>query len=107
MQINLSERTARSNYFPTAEDFLTESAIDLLHAITYSLLLKRKVVATRFGSEEKKGNFNDPMDQEKLMDEIRGYCHFPLENYLASLTVPLLPFEPNDVLRIYDKMFLI
>lgn len=104
LQVNLAERNIVSSYFPANTIFEGEEILDLLHALVFSLLLKRKIVSTRFGSDEKKTQYNDVADDGRIKDEIRGYCRSPLETYLSTLEVE---FEPKDILEIYTKMFLI
>lgn len=103
-QIHLAETNVTESYFPSDETFTSDSVIELLHALTYSLLLKRKTVATRFGSSEKTSQYTISADNEQIKIEIRGYCRAKLENYLSALEVE---FEPIDILDIYTKFFLI
>ena len=101
-QVALAERAVAVAYFRSDEDFSTEAAKQLLYALTYSMLLKRKTVLTRFGSAEKTSQYTIAADNEQIKAEIRGYCRQPLEAYHAGSD-----FEPEDILEIYSKVFLI
>ncbi|CAB5226088.1 hypothetical protein UFOVP756_44 [uncultured Caudovirales phage] len=103
-QVQLAEANIIEAYFPTTETFTTGETVALLHALTYSLLLKRKTVSTRYGSSEKTSQYTISADENQIKQEIRTYCRARLENYLNSLDVE---FEPIDLLEIYTKLFLI
>lgn len=100
--ISLAEKNIQSAYFPSDETFETTEAKELLYALVFSLLLKRRTIATRFGSVQKISQYTINADNEQIMSEIRGYCRQPLEKYLEDKD-----FEPEDILEIYNKMFLI
>ena len=101
-QVALAESIIVKSYFQADEDFSTDAAKQLLYALTYSMLLKRKTVLTRFGSAEKTSQYTIAADNEQIKSEIRGYCRQPLEAYHADSD-----FEPEDVLEIYSKLLLI
>ena len=100
-QVALAERAVTAAYFPTGETFETEAAKQLLYALTYSMLLKRKTVLTRFGSAEKTSQYTIAADNDQIKAEIRGYCRQPLESYFAGSD-----FDPEDILEIYTKIYL-
>ena len=102
--IALAEKQVTLAYFPEAETFETDEALQLLYALTFSMLLKRRTLATRFGSVQKQSQYTITADNEQIRQEIRGYCRQPLEAYIATLEED---FEPEDILEIYDKLFLI
>ena len=99
----LAENNIKEAYFPTDELFEDESVKQLLYALTFSMLLKRKTVASRYGSVTKTSQYTIQADEKQVKEEIRGYCRLKLEAYLLTQT----DFEPQDVLEIYTKMFLI
>lgn len=116
--ISLAERQVMAAYFPTTETFETSEAKDLLYALTFSLLLKRKSFAARYGSVQKQSQYTIQADNEQIRQEIRGYCRQPLESYIAAYNEAAEAaaleagedyedFEPEDILEIYDKLFLI
>ena len=98
--VALAAKNVKAAYFPTDETFESEQSVDLLLALTYSMLLKRKIVATRFGGAEKTSQFTIAADRQQVREEIRGYCRQPLEAYLSGKD-----FECDDILEIYDKLF--
>ena len=102
--VTLAERQVRAAYFPKTETFETEEALNLLYALTYSMLLKRRTISTRTGAVQKVSQYTIAADNQQIKDEIRGYCRQPLEAYIAGLEEK---FEPEDILEIYDKLFLI
>lgn len=102
--IALAEKQVTLAYFPETETFKTDEALQLLYALTFSMLLKRRTLATRFGSVQKQSQYTIAADNEQIRQEIRGYCRQPLESYVATLEEN---FEPEDILEIYDKLFLI
>lgn len=102
--IALAEKQVTLAYFPETETFETDEALQLLYALTFSMLLKRRTLATRFGSVQKQSQYTIQADNEQIKSEIRGYCRQPLEKYIAALEED---FEPEDILEIYDKLFLI
>lgn len=101
--IELSEKAVKEAYFPDDELFESEQAKQLLYALTYSMLLKRKTVSSRFGAVTKTSQYTIQAEEKQTKEEIRGYCRVKLEKYLADKS----DFEPQDVLEIYTKMFLI
>lgn len=102
--IALAEKSVTAAYFPAGETFDTDEAKELLYALTFSMLLKRRTFATRYGTVQKQSQYTIQADDEQIRQEIRGYCCQPLEAYLAGLGDE---FEPEDILEIYDKLFLI
>ena len=102
--VTLAERQVMAAYFPSTETFETEEALNLLYALTFSMLLKRRTISTRTGSVQKVSQYTIAADNEQVRQEIRGYCRQPLEAYIAGLEEE---FEPEDILEIYDKLFLI
>ena len=96
-QVTLADSDIKEAYFPSTELFTDEKVITLLHALVYSMLLRRKIVVTRYGSVEKNSTYSVKAEEESITDEIRSYCANRLENYIASND-----FEYNDILRIYD-----
>ena len=102
-QVTLADSDIKEAYFPATETFTDAKTVILLHALVYSLLLRRKIVATRYGSMEKNSSYSVQAEDEAITQEIRSYCANRLESYNKSLpTYPSLPFEQYDVLRIYD-----
>lgn len=96
-QVALADSDIKEAYFPTTEQFTDEKTVTLLHALVYSLLLRRKIVATRYGSIEKNSSYSVQAEDEAITQEIHSYCANRLENYMS-----VNPFEYNDILRIYD-----
>jgi len=101
-QLALAERSVIGCYFTDTETFETEAALQLLYALTFSMLLKRRTVATRYGASEKTSQYTIAADNEQIKSEIRGYCKHLLEQYYVDSE-----FEPTDILEIYSNMFLI
>lgn len=97
--ITLAENDVKFAYFPTTETFEDENAIALLHALVYSLLLRRKIVATRYGSQIKNAQYSTTADEEETTKEIRSYCIARLEAYQTVSN-----FEFKDIIRIYDNL---
>lgn len=102
--VSLAERQVTAAYFPKTETFETDAALDLLYALTFSMLLKRRTISTRTGAVQKTSQYTIAADNQQVREEIRGYCRQPLEAYIAGLEEE---FEPDDILEIYDKLFLI
>ena len=102
-QVTLADSDIKEAYFPSTETFTDTKTVTLLHALVYSLLLRRKIVATRYGSIEKNPTYSVRAEEDAIIQEIRSYCANRLENYNKSFpTYPSLPFEQDDILRIYD-----
>ena len=102
--VTLAERQVRAAYFPATETFETDEALNLLYALTFSMLLKRRTISTRTGAVQKVSQYTIAADNEQVRQEIRGYCRQPLEAYITGLEGE---FEPEDILEIYDRLFLI
>lgn len=102
--VTLAERQVMAAYFPSTETFETEESLNLLYALTFSMLLKRRTISTRTGSVQKVSQYTIAADNQQIREEIRGYCRQPLEAYIAGLEEE---FEPEDILEIYDRLFLI
>lgn len=102
--VSLAEKQVTAAYFPPTETFETDEAKELLYALTFSLLLKRRTISTRTGAVQKTSQYTIAADNQQVREEIRGYCRQPLEAYIAGLEEE---FEPDDILEIYDKLFLI
>ena len=96
-QVTLADADIKEAYFPTTELFTDAKTVTLLHALVYSLLLRRKIVATRYGSVEKNPTYSVRAEEDAITQEIRSYCVNRLENYIS-----MNDFEYNDILRIYD-----
>ena len=96
-QVTLADSDIKEAYFPSTELFTDAKTVTLLHALVYSLLLRRKIVATRYGSVEKNPTYSVRAEEDAITQEIRSYCVNRLENYIS-----VNPFEYNDILRIYD-----
>ena len=96
-QVTLADSDIKEAYFPATETFADAKTITLLHALVYSLLLRRKIVATRYGSVEKNPTYSVRAEEDAITQEIRSYCANRLENYMS-----MNDFEYNDILRIYD-----
>ena len=96
-QVTLADADIKEAYFPTTELFTDAKTVTLLHALVYSLLLRRKIVATRYGSVEKNPTYSVRAEEDAITQEIRSYCVNRLENYMS-----MNDFEYNDILRIYD-----
>ena len=96
-QVTLADADIKEAYFPSTETFTDAKTVMLLHALVYSLLLRRKIVATRYGSVEKNPTYSVRAEEDAITQEIRSYCVNRLENYIS-----VNPFEYDDILRIYD-----
>ena len=96
-QVTLADSDIKEAYFPATELFTDAKTVTLLHALVYSLLLRRKIVVTRYGSVEKNATYSVRAEEDAITQEIRSYCTNRLENYIS-----VNPFEYNDILRIYD-----
>ncbi len=96
-QVTLADADIKEAYFPVTETFADAKTVTLLHALVYSLLLRRKIVATRYGSVEKNPTYSVRAEEDAITQEIRSYCVNRLENYIS-----MNDFEYNDILRIYD-----
>ena len=96
-QVTLADADIKEAYFPTTELFTDAKTVTLLHSLVYSLLLRRKIVATRYGSVEKNPTYSVRAEEDAITQEIRSYCVNRLENYMS-----MNDFEYNDILRIYD-----
>lgn len=97
--ITLAENDVKFAYFPATETFEDENAVALLHALVYSLLLRRKIVATRYGSQIKNAQYSTTADEQETTKEIRSYCMARLEAYQTVSN-----FEFRDIIRIYDNL---
>ena len=111
-QITLAENDIKDAYFPTDAIFTDEKVIALLHALVYSLLLRRKIVATRYGSVQKVSQYTIAADNDSVTEEIRSYCLARLEKYYDSLPTPVCPdisfkFKFSDILKLYDNILLV
>lgn len=111
-QITLAENDIRDAYFPIDADFTDEKVVALLHALVYSLLLRRKIVATRYGSVQKVSQYTIAADNDSITQEIRSYCLARLEKYYDSFPVPACPdvsfkFKFSDILKLYDNILLV
>lgn len=102
--VALAEKQVKAAYFPSTETFESDEAKELLYALTFSLLLKRRTISTRTGAVQKTSQYTIAADNQQIREEIRGYCRQPLEAYIAGLEET---FEPEDILEIYDKLFVI
>jgi hypothetical protein len=100
--IGLAEKDVRMAYFPDDETFEDEEAFDLLTALTFCMLLKRRTVASRYGSVQKVSRDTVNAASEQIRDEIRGYTIHRLERYATARP----DFEPTDILEIFDNLFL-
>lgn len=108
--ITLADSDIKDAYFPANETFTDASVVTLLHALVYSLLLRRKIVATRYGAVEKVSQYTIAADNDSVTQEIRSYCLARLEKYISSLpspTFPDLPFEFTDILKLYDNIVML
>ena len=97
--ISLAERDVISAYFPDTETFESDDSKELLYALTFSLLLKRKIQATRYGSVQKVSQYSIAAEAEQIKTEIRSYCRIKLEKYEAATG-----HESMDILEMYDKI---
>jgi hypothetical protein len=100
--ITLAASDVKLCYFKADETFEEESVINLLCALTYSLLLRRKIVATRYGSTVKTNNYSAQADEDQVTKEVRGYCIHRLEIYTAANGN-----EIKDIIKLYDELFYI
>ena len=71
--VTLAEADIKIAYFPTDTDF-TELD-DLVHALTFGLLLRRRLVATRFGTVTKLDGYSQTVEAKAVTEEIIGYCY--------------------------------
>ena len=109
-QVTLADADIKDAYFPTTELFTDDKVITLLHALVYSLLLRRKIVATRYGSVEKVSQYTIKADEDSVTKEIRSYCLSRLEKYFLAITKPIppeIPFEIDDILKLYDNIIML
>lgn len=83
--VTLADADIKDAYFPSTELFTDEKVITLLHALVYSLLLRRKIVSTRYGSVTKVSQYTIAADNDSITAEIRSYCLTRLESYLSIL----------------------
>lgn len=100
--ITLAESDIKFAYFPSDETFEDETVVDLLHALVFSLLLRRKIVSTRYGSVTKVSQYTIQADSEAITSEIRSYCLMRLEKYIATND-----FAFTDILKLYDSVIFI
>ena len=71
--VTLAELDVKIAYFPPDTDF-TELD-DLVHALTFGLLLRRRLVATRFGTVTKLDGYSQTVEAKAVTEEIIGYCY--------------------------------
>lgn len=100
--VALAEKDVKAAYFPDSETFEDEEAKQLLYALTFSLLLKRKIQATRYGTVTKISQYSIASDEAQIKTEIRSYCCQRLEKYATANN-----FEYTDILQLYDSLFLL
>ena len=100
--ITLAESDIKAAYFPADETFESTEANALLYALTYSLLLKRKIQATRYGSVAKVSQYSIAAEEAQIKSEIRNYCKWKLEKFYAEST-----FDFQDILEIYDNIIFV
>lgn len=100
--ITLAENDVKFAYFPDTEIFDTEIVLNLLHALTYSLLLRRKLVVTRYGTVQKASQYTIAAEESAVKSEIQSYCCARLEAYIATND-----FVVNDIIHIYDNLFML
>ena len=108
--VTLADSDIKDAYFQADEPFTDEKVVTLLHALVYSLLLRRKIVATRYGSVTKVSQYTIAADEESITKEIRSYCLARLEKYILELPTPIYPlckFDPNDILKLYDNIVML
>jgi len=86
-------------YFPEEETFEEETTLALLHALVYSLLLRRRLVATRFGTVTKNNQYSTQAEEEAITKEIGSYCWARMKAYYNAVD-----FEYTDILSIYDNL---
>lgn len=107
-QVMLADSDIKEAYFPLTELFTDAKTVTLLHALVYSLLLRRKIVATRYGSVEKNPTYSVRSEEDAITKEIRSYCNSRLERYNQLFpTYPCLPFEQIDILKLYDNIVML
>lgn len=107
-QVTLADSDIKEAYFPTTELFTDQKTVTLLHALVYSLLLRRKIVATRYGSVEKNPTYSVRAEEDAITKEIRSYCNSKLERYNQLFpTYPCLPFDQIDILKLYDNIIML
>lgn len=100
--ITLAESDIKFAYFPSDETFEDETVVDLLHALVFSLLLRRKIVSTRYGAVTKVSQYTISADNDSITSEIRSYCLMRLEKYIATND-----FAFTDILNLYDRLIVI
>ena len=108
-QVTLADSDIKEAYFPSTELFTDAKTVTLLHALVYSLLLRRKIVATRYGSVAKVSQYTIAADEDQVTKEIRSYCIARLEKYIESLPAPLpgqCQFDFIDILKLYDNIIM-
>ena len=102
-QVTLADSDIKEAYFPSTEEFTDAKTVTLLHALVYSLLLRRKIVATRYGSMEKNSSYSVQAEDDAITQEIRSYCASRLEKYILTIPLPSdKDYYYDDILRIYD-----
>ena len=97
--IDLAEKDVKLAYFPTSEAFSDESVKQLLYSLIFAALLRRRIVATRYGANIKNAQYSAQAEDEAITREIRGYCAQRLEAYATTKS-----FEYNDILKIFDTI---
>ena len=100
--VMLAAQTVQLSYFPTGTDF-TELE-DVVCALTFALILKRTVSATRFGSVEKIDGYSQKIEYEKAIKEARSYALPYYTPYYE--TIRQTGFQCMDVIGIYDNLFI-
>jgi len=108
--ITLADSDIKDAYFPADETFTDAKVVALLHALVYSLLLRRKITSTRYGAVTKVSQYTIAAEEDSITKEIRSYCTARLEKYYLTLPIPAppaTPFEFTDILKIYDVLLTI
>ena len=106
--VTLADSDIKDAYFPLTELFTDAKVVTLLHALVYSLLLRRKIVATRYGSVTKVSQYTIAADNDSITAEIRSYCLARLEAYqqlLNNSVEPEVPYFRTRIERFPDYSF--
>ena len=77
--VTLAEGDIKIAYFAPDTDFT--GLDDLVHALTFGLLLRRRLVSTRFGTVAKIDGYSQTVEEKAVTSEIRGYCYHRYKVY--------------------------
>lgn len=102
IQIERAEIDVKRAYFLPDQDFEDDEVIDYLYALVYCLLLRRRIISTRYGAVQKTNQYSINADKERTDQEIRNYCLDMMQRYEEAND-----FQSSDIIEITPKLFLI